>query len=137
MSRWEKLFHSVLRESNWEYARSSGPGGQNVNKVETKAVLRWSADQSQIPFEELEHLRERLSHQLTKAGEILIGSDRFRDRERNRADVEEKLRMLFERCFFTPPTRRKTRPTLASKKRRLESKSRRKETKSGRSKIKY
>ncbi len=137
MSHWKQLYHLVLDEAQWEYARSSGPGGQNVNKVETKSVLRWSAGASKIPLPDLEKIRFHIGRLLTKSEELIIASDRFRDRERNRSDVQEKLFEVFEKNFFVPPTRKKTKPTKASKRKRLDSKSRRKDTKSNRSKVSW
>lgn len=137
MSHWKKIYHLVLDESVWEFSRSSGPGGQNVNKVETKAVLRWNAETSRLSPEDLEKIRFHMGRLLTKSSELIVGSDRFRDRERNKSDVLDKLQNIFEDNFFIPATRKKTKPTKASKRRRLESKTHRKDIKSGRSRVKW
>ena len=78
-------------ELELSYARSSGPGGQNVNKVNSKAVLRWSVLKSPSLREDLrQRLLKRLSSRLTVEGEIVLSSDRFRDQTRNRDDCLEK-----------------------------------------------
>lgn len=137
MRHWKQLLHAVLNEARWEFARSSGPGGQNVNKVESKSVLRWSLSKSYLGLEEKNHLREHLSRYLTKEEELVSGSDRFRDREMNKKDVINKVKLLFEKAFYKPPTRKKTKPTKGSRLRRLESKTKHKELKTSRKKIDY
>lgn len=135
VSRWKTIAERILHESHWEFARSSGPGGQNVNKVESKAILRWSLSSSQLPSETLALLQIKLQSRLTKELDLVIGSDRFRDREMNKSDVRQKLLELIEAALFIAPPRKKTKPTRSSQKRRLESKSRRKEIKSQRGKV--
>jgi ribosome-associated protein len=110
-----------LSELEWSYARSSGPGGQNVNKVNSKAVLRWNLALSpSVP----EPLRARLAAklELNAEGEIVVASDRFRDQPRNREDCLEKLRALLGSAAHVPKARRSTKPTRGSQKRKLESK---------------
>ncbi|MGL5094090.1 MAG: alternative ribosome rescue aminoacyl-tRNA hydrolase ArfB, partial [Planctomycetia bacterium] len=79
-------------EIDWSYARAGGPGGQNVNKVSSKATLRWNVETSPSL---VGRLRERFmtlyGRRLTKEGDLLIVSQRFRDQERNREDCREKL----------------------------------------------
>jgi ribosome-associated protein len=116
-----------------QFARSGGPGGQNVNKLNTKAEL-W------VPLAALVGLthraRERLArlagHRLTAAGEIHISSDTRRTQEANRAEVFERLRELIVAARHEPKPRRKTKPSRASKQRRLEGKRRRGEIKAKR-----
>src|SRR4051812_21030894 len=84
-------------ELDWSYVRSSGPGGQNVNKVNSKAVLRWNAWRTTfVGYEKKEKLIARLANKLTSDGDIVIASDRFRDQPRNRDDCLEKLHELLE-----------------------------------------
>jgi ribosome-associated protein len=112
-----------LTEFEFTYARSSGPGGQNVNKVNSKALLRWSVVHSaSLPAEVRERFLRRFASRLTTAGELLISSQRYRDQGRNAEDCLEKLRVMVAEVAVRPTTRRKTRPTRASKERRLDTK---------------
>ena len=105
-----------LRELEFSYARSSGPGGQNVNKVNSKAILRWNVLHSQNITEELRtRLLTRLAQKLTTDGEIVITSDRFRDQIRNREDCIEKLRQCLVKAVVIPKQRKKTKPSRSSK----------------------
>ena len=112
-----------LRELHFEAARSSGPGGQNVNKVSTKVVLRWSLDATRsLPPEVLARLRALYAHRITREGELVLQSQRFRDRGRNVADCLEKLRALVADAADIPARRRPTRASRASVERRLRAK---------------
>jgi ribosome-associated protein len=120
----------------FQFARSGGPGGQSVNKVNTKAEL-W------VPLEALSRggmsgravarLRGLAGRRLTDAGELHISSDTERTQPANRAAVMERLRELLVSALHEPKPRRKTRPSRASKLRRLEAKRRRSQVKSKRS----
>lgn len=119
-----------LSELTITYARSSGPGGQNVNKVNSKAVLRWNLLESPALAPELRsRLAARLAHRLTENGELVIMSDRFRDQGRNREDCIEKLHSLLAAASHVPKARKKTKPSRSSVKKRKESKSRHSEKK--------
>lgn len=112
-----------LSEFEFTYARSSGPGGQNVNKVNSKALLRWPvAHSAALPAEVRERFLRRYASRVTTAGELLISSQRYRDQGRNAEDCLEKLRVMVAEVAVRPTTRRKTRPTRASKERRLDTK---------------
>lgn len=100
------------------YARSSGPGGQNVNKVNTKAVLRWNAQTSpSLPNAMRDHILNRLGPQLTRDGCVVLSSDRHRDQARNREDCLEKLRALLVSAAEIPKKRKETKPSYSSQKR--------------------
>ena len=112
-----------LSEFEFTYVRSSGPGGQNVNKVNSKALLRWPVRQSPSLTAEVAHtVLACFASRLTNEGELLISSQRYRDQGRNAEDCLEKLRVMVAEVAVRPVTRRKTRPTKASKERRLEGK---------------
>ena len=119
-----------LDEFRFEYARSGGPGGQNVNKVNSKAVLRWKpAESPSLPPAIRDRLLRTLGSRLTTEGELLVTSQRTRDQGRNVADCLEKVREMILSAARPPKARRPSKPTLGSKIRRVESKARRSTTK--------
>lgn len=119
-----------LDEIEFTYCRSSGPGGQNVNKVSSKAVLRWGAMRSThwLPGAQ-ERFTQQFGSRLTKEGELVISSQTSRDQERNRADCLEKLRELLVAIAKPPKRRYATKPTKGSKQRRLNAKKNRSDVK--------
>ena len=112
-----------LRELDFSFSRSSGPGGQHVNKVNTKALLRWDvANTPSLPEEVRERFMQRFRRRITGDGHLLISSQRFRDQGRNVADCLAKLTALILEVA-TPAKRRKpTRPSAGSRKRRRQEK---------------
>jgi ribosome-associated protein len=117
-------------ELEMDFVRSSGPGGQNVNKVSTAVHLRFDVAASPSLTEEV---RRRLmvlaGGRLTDKGVLIIDAQRFRTQAANRQDAVERLVELVRRAAQKPRVRHKTRPTLASKEKRLEIKRRRSGTK--------
>ena len=112
-----------LSEIELSYVRSSGPGGQNVNKVNSKCVLRWAALSSPALLPPVcERLREVHANKLTLAGELVLSSDRFRDQKRNYEDCLDKLRQLLLEVARPPKQRKASKPTRSSKRRRLDHK---------------
>lgn len=119
-----------LSEFHFDFARSGGPGGQNVNKVASKAILRWNPGASpSLPDRVKERLLASVRSRLTNEGDLLVTSQLTRDQGRNVDDCLEKLRLLILKAAEPPKPRRPTAPTRASKIRRLESKSLRSQTK--------
>jgi ribosome-associated protein len=113
-------------EFTWSFARSGGPGGQNVNKVASKAVLRWDiARNTTIPADVKNRLALQQKRYFTLDGSLIITSQLTRDQDRNRQDCLDKLRAILLQALVVPKTRKKTRPSRGSKRRRVEEKRRR------------
>lgn len=117
-------------EMEWSYVRSSGPGGQNVNKVASKAVLRWHvAATTALPDDVKARLLAQQRGRITTEGDLLLTSQRYRDQERNREDCLQKLAEIVTAATRVPKVRKKKKPTRASKERRLAAKKHRSEVK--------
>ena len=108
------------------FIASSGPGGQNVNKVATAVQLRFDARRSaSLPGPVRARLERLAGARLTKDGVVVITAERFRTQERNRADAIARLVALIRRAADVPKPRRATRPSTAVKRRRLQLKTER------------
>jgi ribosome-associated protein len=115
------------------FVRSSGPGGQNVNKVASAVELRFDAAASpSLPEPVKARLLARRDRRITDEGVVVISAQRFRTQERNREDARERLAALIEAATHVPKARVATRPTRASKERRLAGKRERAQVKTGR-----
>lgn len=115
------------------YSRSSGPGGQNVNKVNTRAEL-WIGMRAfeVLPQYAIVRLRAIAGKRITKEGELHLVAQIERTQEGNRTALIEKLRELVREALAAPKPRRKTKPSKAAKRRRVDAKKHRGEIKSGR-----
>jgi ribosome-associated protein len=118
------------REIKETFVRSSGPGGQNVNKVATAVQLRFDVARSpSLPDGVRARLRRLAGKRMTEEGILVIDARRYRTQDRNRQDARDRLAALILKAAQSPKPRRKTLPTVASQRRRLEEKRRRTETK--------
>jgi ribosome-associated protein len=109
-----------LAELEWSYVRASGPGGQNVNKVASKAVLRWNVSATlSLPDAVKERLQRQLASRLTTTGDLIVTSQRYRDQDKNRTDCLDKLAALVHAATIVPKTRTATKPSKSSQRRRV------------------
>ncbi len=113
-------------ELEWSFARSGGPGGQNVNKVASKAVLRWKAANTAAPIPPAarERMKANFPSRFTNEGDVVIQSQEYRDQERNKEACLQKLAEMVRASLVEPRVRKKTKPSKGAKKRRLADKRR-------------
>jgi ribosome-associated protein len=120
-------------ELRLSFARSSGPGGQNVNKVSSKAVLHFDVVASpSLPPDVRARFLTRFASRVTNAGEVVIHSDEYRDQPKNIQAGYDKLKQMILEVLRPPKKRRATKPTRGSKVRRLKEKKSRSQVKEGR-----
>ncbi len=114
-----------LREFRFTFARSPGPGGQNVNKVNSKATLHWNVTKTtSLPEAVRERFLKAFHGRVNQDGELFLSSSRFRDQGRNVADCLEKLRGMLADVAVAKRPRKKTKPSAGAKRRRLDDKRR-------------
>lgn len=117
----------------WQFARSSGPGGQHVNRTSSKAVLRFDAAHTpHLPEDVRTRLLDQQRSRLTQEGAIIIVSQRHREQPKNVADCLAKLSAIVERAAVKPRVRRKTKTPRSAVAKRLDAKRHRGDTKRGR-----
>lgn len=125
-------------EVQYQFARSGGAGGQNVNKVATKAELRFNVRTSALlTDDERAILEEKLANKLTTDGELVLTHQTERTQLANREKVTQKFYRLIDKAFETPKPRRKTKPSKAAVAERIAEKKRKGEVKERRKRVSY
>ena len=121
-----------------QFARSSGPGGQNVNKVNSKAILYWNIDDCQyINGAVLQRFRQKFGNRINQEGYVVIVGERFRDQPQNIRDCKQKLKEMLLSVLHPPKKRKPTKPSRASVEKRIAGKKGRSETKKNRRKVSF
>jgi len=117
-------------EIDIQFTRSGGPGGQNVNKLNTKVILKWRVVGTAIlPEGWRDRVVSRHRNRINEQGELVVRSERYRIQRRNLEDCRQKLRELILDCQAPPQERVATKPSFGSRMRRLDEKNRRSEKK--------
>ncbi len=112
-----------LAELKFTFARSGGPGGQNVNKVNSKAVLHWNVVACDaLPGPVKQRFLDRYRNRITTGGDFVMHSQRYRDQNRNVEDCQNRLRTMLLEVVAAPAQRRPTKPSKGAKQRRLQGK---------------
>jgi ribosome-associated protein len=120
-------------ELEFSYSRSPGPGGQNVNKVNSKATLKWAyAESAWLPDEVRRRFAKLFAKRINAAGEVVLASSRFREQRRNVNDCLEKLRQMVLAATVVPKPRKRPKRSAAANAKRLKDKRTRSERKQSR-----
>lgn len=117
-------------ELTFQFSRSGGPGGQNVNKVNTRVQMRWNVEETEaLPEEVRMRLKTLQRRRVNNKGELMIAGQRHRDQARNIEDCLAKLQEMVAEAAVKPRRRRPTKPTAGARRRRLQAKRERSEKK--------
>jgi ribosome-associated protein len=127
---------AFLPEITYQTSRASGPGGQNVNKVESRVELRWNLPTSQVLSDVQKQLiLEKLANQLTATGDLLVVAQDDRSQLRNKEIALARFRELLQKSLRRPKPRRATRPSAGAVRQRLEGKKRQSDKKANRRRL--
>ncbi|WP_268124722.1 alternative ribosome rescue aminoacyl-tRNA hydrolase ArfB [Roseivirga pacifica] len=122
-------------ELKFETSRSSGPGGQNVNKTESRVTLRFAVTSSEVLCEEERtRLQQKLANKLTSEGELLISSEKHRGQLQNKEETVKLFQQILTKAFTEPKKRKKTKPSKAAVQKRIDGKKKLGEKKANRRK---
>lgn len=126
------------KELHFDFVKGSGAGGQKINKTNSCVVLTWNLlSSSSLSSNQKERASQKLKSRVNNQGEVIVKSQRFRDRGKNVMDCTEKLKELITQAIKVPKKRKPTKIPKASKRARLNNKRKKSEVKTNRKKVDY